>query len=76
VLHKRDHLLVSYSDGDGGLEFPAVGDREFFYGPGNDDLTFEVDTSGAVSGMRIYGDGKAAGGFDLAPRVDRACPRT
>ena len=76
VLHKRDHLLVSYSDGDEGLEFLAAGDREFFYSPGNDDITFEVDASGAVTGMRIYGDGKAAGGFDLAPRVDEVCPRT
>ena len=75
VVHKRDHLRVSYRDGDEGLEFLAAGDREFFYSPGNDDITFEVDASGAVTGMRIYGDGKAAGSFDLAPRTDEACPR-
>jgi serine-type D-Ala-D-Ala carboxypeptidase/endopeptidase len=70
VLHKRDHLLVSYEDGDGGLEFFATGEREFFYSAGNDDLTFEVGGNGVVTGMRIYSDGKAAGVYDLAPRID------
>jgi hypothetical protein len=35
VLHKRDHLLVSYDDGDPGLEFAATGEREFFHDAGN-----------------------------------------
>jgi hypothetical protein len=72
VLHKRDHLLVSYRAGDGGLEFLAAGEREFFYSPGNDDITFDLDNKGVVTSMRIYSDGKAAGGFDLAPRIEEA----
>jgi hypothetical protein len=75
VLAKGDHLLVSYSDGDGGLEFLSTGGREFFYSPGNDDLTFEVDGNGRVTGVRIYPDGKAAGTFELAPRIVDASSR-
>ncbi len=75
VLHKRDHLLVSYQDGDGGLEFLAAGEREFFYSPGNDDITFEIDVNGVVTGMRIYGDGKSTGTYDLATRVADVGPR-
>ena len=70
VLHKRDHLLVSYRAGDEGLEFLAVSQREFFYSPGNDEIEFEVDEGGVVTGMRIYSDGKVAGTFDRASRVD------
>jgi serine-type D-Ala-D-Ala carboxypeptidase/endopeptidase len=75
VLQKRDHLLVSYGTGDEGLEFLAAGEREFFYSPGNDDITFDLDDKGVVTGMRIYGDGKAAGRFDLAGRIEEAGPR-
>jgi D-alanyl-D-alanine-carboxypeptidase/D-alanyl-D-alanine-endopeptidase len=71
VLHKGDHLLVSYSAGDEGLEFLAVSQREFFYSPGNDEIEFEVDEGGVVTGLRIYSDGKGAGTFDRASRVDR-----
>jgi CubicO group peptidase (beta-lactamase class C family) len=69
VLHKRDHLLVSYEDGDPGLEFAATGERDFFYDAGNDDITFEVDDKGAVTGMHIYPDGKAARTSEFAPRI-------
>ena len=74
VLHKRDRLLVSYRTGDEGLEFLAASERDFFYSPGNDDITFDVDVSGHVTSMRIYGDGKTAGTFDLALRIDDAGP--
>jgi serine-type D-Ala-D-Ala carboxypeptidase/endopeptidase len=69
VIQKGDHLLVSYEAADGGLEFLATGERDFFYRAGNDDIAFEVDASGAVSGMRIYPDGKEAGKSELAPRL-------
>ena len=76
VLNKRGRLLVSYRTGDDGLEFLAAGERDFFYSPGNDEIAFEVDPSGRVTGMRVYGDGKAAGGSELAPRIDDASSRS
>jgi serine-type D-Ala-D-Ala carboxypeptidase/endopeptidase len=69
VLSKGDHLLVAYSPGEEGLEFLPSGERDFFFGAGNDDLTFEVNGNGRVTGVRIYSDGKAAGLFELAQRV-------
>lgn len=74
VLRKRDHLLVSYSAGDEGLEFLAASDREFFYSPGNDEITFELDSNRVVTGMRIYVDGKATETFDHARRIADAGP--
>jgi serine-type D-Ala-D-Ala carboxypeptidase/endopeptidase len=69
VLHKGDHLLVAYTAGEEGRDFLPSGERDFFYSSGNDDLSFEVDESGRVTGVRIYSDGKEAGTFELAPRV-------
>jgi D-alanyl-D-alanine-carboxypeptidase/D-alanyl-D-alanine-endopeptidase len=68
VIHNRDHLLVSYRPGDEGLEFVAAAEREFFYSPGNDEITFEIDGNGVVTGMRIYADGRSAGTSEFAPR--------
>jgi hypothetical protein len=50
------------------LEFTASSEREFFYFPGNDDLTFETEATDAITGMRIYPDGKAAGKYELAAK--------
>jgi CubicO group peptidase (beta-lactamase class C family) len=69
VIHKGDHLLVSYRAGDEGIEFLPTGERDFFSRTGNDDVTFESDAGGVISGMRIYGEGKAAGQSELAPRL-------
>lgn len=76
ALHKRDHLLVSYEDGDPGLEFAAMDEREFFYDAGNDDIAFEVSDKGAVTGMRTYPDGRAAPTSELAPRIVDGGPRS
>jgi hypothetical protein len=75
VLSKRDHLLVGYRKGSPGLDFLPTNEREFFYHAGNDDIAFELDEKGTVTGMRIYPDGKAAGTFEVAPRVEEAGPR-
>jgi hypothetical protein len=40
VIHKGDHLLISYEAGDEGIEFLASGEREFFSRTGNDDIFF------------------------------------
>jgi D-alanyl-D-alanine-carboxypeptidase/D-alanyl-D-alanine-endopeptidase len=69
VISKRDRLLVAYTPGSAGLEFLPTGVRDFFYHVGNDDITFELDDGDRVTGMRIYGDGKEAGTFELAPRL-------
>jgi D-alanyl-D-alanine-carboxypeptidase/D-alanyl-D-alanine-endopeptidase len=72
VLSKGDHLRVAYSAGEEGREFLPRTERDFFYRSGNDDLEFEVDGNGRVTGVRIYGDGKEAGEFELAPRIGDA----
>jgi hypothetical protein len=68
VLDTRGYLLVAYEAGMPSLEFTASSEREFFYFPGNDDLTFETEATDAITGMRIYPDGKAAGKYELAAK--------
>jgi len=68
VLDKHGYLLVAYEAGMPPLEFTASGEREFFYATGNDDLTFETDGTSAITGMRIYPDGKAAGKSQFAAK--------
>lgn len=74
VVDKPDYLIVAYEAGSPGLEFTASSDRDFFYAPGNDDLTFETDGTGAITGVRIYPDGKAAGTSEHASRIAPAAP--
>jgi hypothetical protein len=52
------------------LEFVATAEREFFYNGGNDDIAFEVDGDGHVTGLILYGDGKATGGGEPYRRVN------
>lgn len=68
VLDRRGYLLVAYEAGMPPLEFVASRERQFFYAPGNDDLTFERDGTGVITDMRIYPDGKAAGKYEFAAR--------
>jgi CubicO group peptidase (beta-lactamase class C family) len=68
VVRNRDRLFVDYGRGNI-LEFKATGPRDFYYVAGNDDLTFEADERGRVTALRIYGDGRSAGGFERAARL-------
>lgn len=53
------------------FQFVASGPREFFYDAGNDDVVFDVDAAGRVTGITIHGDGRAEGNGLRAPRIDR-----
>lgn len=68
VARNGHRLFVDYGRGNI-LEFHATGARDFYYVAGNDDLSFEADARGRVTGMRIYGDGRAAGTSELAARL-------
>jgi D-alanyl-D-alanine-carboxypeptidase/D-alanyl-D-alanine-endopeptidase len=68
VARNRDLLLVDYGRGNI-LEFAPTGQSDFFYIGGNDDIAFEINAAGAVTGMRIYDDGRAAGASELASRL-------
>lgn len=68
VLRNGDQLLVDYGRANI-LEFAPSGPREFFYIGGNDDITFEADPAGEITGMRIYPDGRDARDSELATKV-------
>lgn len=61
VARNGSRLLMRYPNGNI-LEFLATEEREFFYHGGNDDIAFEVDRDGLVTGLILYGDGKTGGG--------------
>jgi CubicO group peptidase (beta-lactamase class C family) len=69
VARNGSRLLLRYPNGNI-LEFVATAEREFFYHGGNDDIAFEFEGSGQVSGLILYGDGKEAGTGDLYRRVE------
>ena len=69
VARNGSLLLMRYPNGNI-LEFVATAQREFFYHGGNDDMTFEVDGAGQVSGLILYGDGKEAGTGDRYRRIE------
>ncbi len=50
-------------------EFVASSSVDFFYNAGNDDITFELGSGGAVTGMTVFGDGRLEGGGRFAARV-------
>lgn len=69
VARNGHRLVVCYPSGSI-LEFVAAGPREFFYNGGNDDIVFEVDSEGRVTGLKLYGDGKTfESGGELYQRV-------
>jgi D-alanyl-D-alanine-carboxypeptidase/D-alanyl-D-alanine-endopeptidase len=68
VVAKRDRLLIGYREGHEGLEFLAAAERDFFFNDGNDDITFQVDGGGRVTGLLLYDDGRAAGNSRVATR--------
>ncbi|MGH8494735.1 MAG: serine hydrolase [Gammaproteobacteria bacterium] len=73
VARKSSHLLIRYPSG-AILEFFATAPHEFFYITGNDDITFEVDADGRVTGLTLYGDGKNAGEEEAAQRIGHVGP--
>lgn len=68
VVRKGDHLLIDYTGEGYGMEFLASGQRDFFYNVGNDEITFQVDAAGRVTGLWLYDDGKPAGKYRVAAR--------
>jgi CubicO group peptidase (beta-lactamase class C family) len=68
VVRYDDHLLID-ANGDGGMEFVPVSERDFFMSSGKDEITFESGADGRVTGLLLYGDGKRAGSARLAPRI-------
>jgi CubicO group peptidase (beta-lactamase class C family) len=68
VVRNSDQLLVDYGRGNI-LEFAPSGPRDLFYIGGNDDITFEANSTGEITGMRIYPDGRDAGASELATKV-------
>lgn len=69
VARKAEYLLVD-TTGNGVSEFFAVGKQDFFLNTGNDEITFQVDADGRVTGLALYGDGKGTGEYRIAPRVN------
>jgi serine-type D-Ala-D-Ala carboxypeptidase/endopeptidase len=71
VIRKGDHLLTDLY-GDGGAEFFPVSEHDFVHNYYNDELTFQVDAEGRVTGLLQYGDGRAAGTSTWMPRIAEA----
>lgn len=68
IARNGSSLVVRYPS-NAILEFLPMGPREFFYNAGNDDISFQVDPDGHVTGLTLYGDGKATGRGEVASRV-------
>jgi serine-type D-Ala-D-Ala carboxypeptidase/endopeptidase len=73
VARKDGHLLVE-TTGNGVSEFFAEGARDFFLDTGNDEITFQMDANGRVTGLALYGDGKGTGEHQIAPRINGSAP--
>lgn len=70
VVDRRHYLAVETAPGSGISTFLPLGEREFYLNTGNDELTFNVDAEGRVTGLVLHGDGKAAiGGHEEAIRI-------
>ena len=70
VIVSGELLRIRYPD-NSIYEFLPSDSTTFFYNAGNDDITFGTDSNGSVTGMTVYGDGKAVGGGEFATRVAR-----
>lgn len=68
-IARHDNHLWLLERGGGVMEFYPTSERDFFMATGNDEVTFQVDGRGVVTGVVRYGDGRAAGGGALAPRL-------
>ena len=60
---RRDDHLLLHRPGQGASEFFPTGPRDFFLDTGNDELTFELDPTGRVTGLILYGDGRGGEGL-------------
>jgi CubicO group peptidase (beta-lactamase class C family) len=70
VVVDGELLRIRYPD-NSIYEFLPSDSTSFFYNAGNDDITFGIDSRGSVTGLTVYGDGKASGGGEFAARVAR-----
>jgi D-alanyl-D-alanine-carboxypeptidase/D-alanyl-D-alanine-endopeptidase len=68
VVSKNGHLLVDLG-GDCCSVFSAVSERDFFLNVGDDEITFQVDAAGRVTGLILYEKGREAGTYETAPRL-------
>jgi hypothetical protein len=68
VARKNEHLLVGVTGG-GVSTFFAEGTREFFSNTDSEQIEFEVNADGLVTGLVLYEDGKETGKGVAAPRV-------
>ncbi len=68
VVRIGDRLVMRYEDSSI-WEFEASGPVDVFIISGNDDVTFQVDGDGRVTGLIRYGDGKPEGAGEVAVRV-------
>ncbi len=71
VVRNGSRLIMRYPNFSI-FEFEAFGERDFFYNAGNDDVTFVVDATGHVTSLTRFGDGKEAGGGEVAERMRRS----
>lgn len=69
VVRMGKHRLMMMYEDSAIWEFDAMSPVDFFIVSGNDDVTFQLDESGDVTGFIRYGDGKAGGGAEVATRV-------
>ncbi len=67
VVRMADRLVMRYEDGSI-WEFEPSGPTDFYIVSGNDDVTFQVDVGGDVTGLIRFGDGKPEGGGEVAAR--------
>ncbi|WP_165357445.1 serine hydrolase [Sphingosinicella sp. CPCC 101087] len=68
LARKDSHLLV-HRPGNGISEFFPTGPRDFFLDTGNDELSFQLDAEGRITGLVLYGDGRGGEGMP-ATRLD------
>ena len=68
VARNGEHLLMRYENLSI-WEFAASSPHDFFLTSGNDDITFEVDSDGGVTGLLRYSDGRHEGEAEFAERV-------
>lgn len=67
---RRDSHLLLHTPGQGVWEFFPTAAGHFFLNTGNDELSFETDADGRVTGLVWYGDGRDGGEGTPATRID------
>jgi D-alanyl-D-alanine-carboxypeptidase/D-alanyl-D-alanine-endopeptidase len=73
VASRGAYLAIETAPGNGVSTFLPQGGRDFYLNTGNDELTFEVDAQGCVSGLVLHGDGKRGDSHTAAMRIGADC---